>query len=149
MNTIEFPLINLKLSISDIAFTIFDIDIYWYAIIIVIGITVALIIAKFREKQFDIKNDDVMDLCLFLIPISIISARIYYVLFKLEDYVSQPLEIFNFRNGGLAIYGGIIGGILTCLIFCKKKKINFIDLLDYAAPCLAIRTSNREMGKLF
>lgn len=149
MDTIEFPLINLKLSISNVAFSIFDIDIYWYAIIIVLGIIVALIVAKFREKQFNIKYDEVLDLCLFLIPISIISARIYYVLFKLGDYIYKPLEILNFRNGGLAIYGGIIGGIITCFVFCKKKKINFIELLDYAAPCLAIRTINRKMGEFF
>ena len=89
-----------------------------------------------------------VDLCLFLIPISIICARIYYVLFELKYYIKEPLQIFNLRNGGLAIYGGIIGGAVTCYIYCKKKKINILDLLDFIAPCLALRTSNREMGQL-
>lgn len=148
MNIVKFPLLNLSLKFSDVAFTIFGIDIYWYAIMIVTAIIVALLILKIREKYFNIKFSDIIDLCIYLIPISIISARIYYVLFSLKDYISSPLEILNFRNGGLAIYGGIIGGIVTCYIFCKKRKISFIELLDYAAPSLAIRTIHRKMGKL-
>lgn len=86
---------------------------------------------------------------MLLIPISIISARIYYVLFELKYYIQEPSQILNFRNGGLAIYGGIIGGVITCYIFCKKRKINILDMLDFIAPCLALRTSNRKMGKLY
>lgn len=149
MNIVKFPLLNLELKFSDVAFTIFGMDIYWYAVMIVIAIVIALLVLKIREKHFNIKFSDIIDLCIYLIPISIISARIYYVIFSLSDYISSPLEIFNFRNGGLAIYGGIIGGIITCYVFCKKRKINFIELLDYAAPSLAIRTINRKMGKFF
>ena len=149
MNIVKFPLLNLELKFSDVAFTIFGMDIYWYAVMIVIAIVIALLVLKIREKHFNIKFSDIIDLCIYLIPISIISARIYYVIFSLSDYISSPLEIFNFRNGGLAIYGGIIGGIITCYVFCRKRKINFIELLDYAAPSLAIRTINRKMGKFF
>lgn len=149
MNIVKFPLLNLELKFSDVAFTIFGMDIYWYAVMIVIAIVIALLVLKIREKHFNIKFSDIIDLCIYLIPISIISARIYYVVFSLSDYISSPLEIFNFRNGGLAIYGGIIGGIITCYVFCRKRKINFIELLDYAAPSLAIRTINRKMGKFF
>lgn len=149
MNIVKFPLLNLELKFSDVAFTMFGMDIYWYAVMIVIAIVIALLVLKIREKHFNIKFSDIIDLCIYLIPISIISARIYYVVFSLSDYISSPLEIFNFRNGGLAIYGGIIGGIITCYVFCRKRKINFIELLDYAAPSLAIRTINRKMGKFF
>ena len=149
MNIVKFPLLNLELKFSDVAFTMFGMDIYWYAVMIVIAIVIALLVLKIREKHFNIKFSDIIDLCIYLIPISIISARIYYVIFSLSDYISSPLEIFNFRNGGLAIYGGIIGGIITCYVFCRKRKINFIELLDYAAPSLAIRTINRKMGKFF
>ncbi len=149
MNTVKFPLLNLNLKFSDVALTVFGIDIYWYAIMIVSAIIVALLVLKIREKYFNIKFSDIIDLCIFLIPISIISARLYYVLFRLDYYISSPSEIFNFRNGGLAIYGGIIGGIITCYVFCKKRKISFVELLDYAAPSLAIRSINRKMGKLF
>jgi len=147
MNQITFPLLNLKLNISPIAFTIFGIDIYWYAIIMVSAFIIAMIIFKLKDGKYGIKYSEILDLAIYLIPISIISARLYYVLFNLQDYILHPLQILNFRTGGLAIYGGIIGGLITCLIFCKKRKINLLDLLDYIVPCLALRTSNRKMGE--
>lgn len=147
MNQITFPILNLKLNISPIAFTIFGIDIYWYAIIMVSAFIIAMLIFKLRDGKFNIKYSEILDLAIYLIPISIISARLYYVLFNLEDYTSHPLQILNFRTGGLAIYGGIIGGAITCLVFCKKRKINLLDLFDYIVPALALRTSNRKMGK--
>lgn len=149
MNTVTFPLLNLNLKFSDIAFSIFGIEIYWYAIMIVTAIVMALLVLKLREKYFSIKFADIIDLCIYLIPISIISARIYYVLFSIDDYISNPISILDFRGGGLAIYGGIIGGILTCYIFCKKRKINFVDLLDYATPSLAIGQAIGRWGNFF
>ena len=98
--------------------------------------------------KYGIKFADIIDLCIFLIPISIICARLYYVLFEINYYIKEPLQIFNLRNGGLAIYGGIIGGAVTCYIYWKKKEIDILDLLDFIAPCLALRTSNRKLGKL-
>ena len=149
MNTITFPLFNLKLQISRIAFSIGNINIYWYAILIVLAFIIALIIFKIRDGKFGIKFSDIIDLAIYVIPISIISARIYYVLFNLNEYINNPIQIFNFRNGGLAIYGGVIGGLITCYIFCKKRQIDLLDLIDYIVPCLALRTSNRKMGKFY
>ncbi len=143
MNTITFPLLNLKLNISPIAFSIGNIDIYWYAIFIVLAFILALIIFKIKDGNFGIKFSDIIDLVIYVIPISIISARIYYVLFNIDQYINNPIQIFNFRNGGLAIYGGIIGGLITCYIFCRKRKIDLLNLTDYIVPELALRTSNR------
>ena len=149
MNTITFPLFNLKLQISRIAFSIGNINIYWYAILIVLAFIIALIIFKIRDGKFGIKFSDIIDLAIYVIPISIISARIYYVLFNLNEYINNPIQIFNFRNGGLAIYGGVIGGLITCYIFCKKRQIDLLDLIDYIVSCLALRTSNRKMGQFY
>ncbi len=149
MNTITFPLLNLKLQISRIAFSIGNIDIYWYAILIVFAFLIGLIIFKIKDGKFGIKFSDILDLSILVIPISIISARLYYIVFNANYYISNLNQIFNLRNGGLAIYGGIIGGVLTCYIYCKKKKINLWDLLDYIVPSLALRTSNRKMGKFY
>ena len=143
MNTITFPGLNLKLKVSRIAFSIGNIDIYWYAILMMSAFIIALIIFKIKDGKFNINFSDVLDLSIYVIPISIISARLYYILFNLEYYISYPAQIFNLKAGGLAIYGGIIGGLITCYIFCKKRKINLLDLLDYIIPCLALRTSNR------
>ena len=139
MDTVTFPGLNLNLKVSNIAITIADkIDIYWYAIFIVTGMILALLVAKKRCKLFSIQFEQIIDLMIWLIPICIIGARIYYILFNLEFYLAKPSRMLNFRSGGLAIYGGIIAGILTIYIYCKKKKINFLDLLDLAAPCLAL-----------
>lgn len=147
MNTVTFPLLNFKLKISQIAFSLFGIDIYWYAIFIVSAIVISLIIAKKRDGLYDIKYQDIFDLIIFLLPISIISARLYYVLFDLKDYINNPMQIFNIRSGGLAIYGGIIGGAITCLVFCKKRKIKLLNLFDFIVPELALRTGYWKMGK--
>ena len=143
MNTIEFPGLNLSMQVSRIAISIGNIEIYWYAILMTMSFVIALIIYKIRDGKYGIKFDDILNLAIIVIPISIISARIYYVLFNLDYYVQNPIEILNFRNGGLAIYGGLIGGAICCYIYCKKKHIDFIDLLDYIVLCLPLRTSNR------
>lgn len=134
MNIITFPGLNLEIHISKVAFRIFGIQIYWYAVLIVMSMILAIIMYKKRDGLYELKFNDILDLSLYVIPISIICARLYYILFNLQYYLNKPIEIFNFRSGGLAIYGAVIGGIITCLIFCKKRKINILDLLDYIVP---------------
>ena len=146
MNTIKFPLLNLSLKISRIAINIFGIDIYWYAIIIVFAIIIALLWCKLNSKKYNIEFEKITDLAVIAIPISIICARLYYVIFNLKYYLQYPLEILNFRDGGLAIYGGIIGGIITCYIYTKKNKIDNLDLLDTIAPAVALAQSIGRWG---
>ena len=97
--------------ISRVAFTIAGIDIYWYAVLIVSAIVIGIIWSLLKSGRYNIKFDTILDLCIFMIPISILCARAYYVIFNLNYYTSNPLEILDFRNGGLAIYGGIIGAV--------------------------------------
>ena len=134
MNLITFPGLNLKFNISKVAFKIFGIEIYWYAILIVIAMIVALFMFKKRDSLYGIKFNSILDFSLYVIPVAIISARLYYIIFNLEYYLKNSIEMLNIRNGGLAIYGAVIGGAITSLIFCKKRKINILDLLDYIVP---------------
>jgi len=138
MNTVTFPVLNLTLKLEPVAFTIGEIDIYWYAILIVSAMILAFLIFKLRDDLYNIKFLDIIDLAVYVIPIAIISARLYYIIFNLGYYIKSPLEIFNIRTGGLAIYGGIIGGIITCIVFCKKRNIKLLNLLDFLAPGLAL-----------
>ena len=138
MNIITFPGLNLKFNISKIAFEVFGIEIYWYAILMVSAMAIAILIFKKRDGMYNIKFDDILTLLIFLIPISIISARAYYVLFNLKHYLENPIQILNIRNGGMAIYGGVIGGTITCIVFCKNKKVNILDLIDYIVPGLVL-----------
>ena len=124
--------------ISRIAFTFAGIDIYWYAILIVSSIIIGIIWSIYNSGKYGIKYETIIDLCIFMIPIAILSARTYYVLFNFEYYKNNPIEILNFRNGGLAIYGGVIGAIITIIIFGKIKKINILNLTDYIAPIVPL-----------
>lgn len=138
MNTVTFSGLNLKFNISRVAFRIFGIEIYWYAVLIVVAIILSILIFKKRDGLYEIRFNDVIDFCLYLIPISIICARLYYVVFNLEYYLKKPIEILNIRSGGIAIYGAVIGGLITCFMFYKKRKINILDLIDYIVPGLVL-----------
>ncbi len=137
MNIITFPLINLQLNINKVAFTIFGINVHWYAILIVASIILALLLCKKQDGKYGIKYEDILDLSIILIPIAFICARLYYVIFNIKNY-TNIIDIINIKDGGLAIYGGIIGGIITAYIFCKKRNIRILDLLDYVVAFLAL-----------
>lgn len=121
MNKITFPILNLELNINKIAFSILGIDIYWYAIFIVAAIIIALLLAKNQDGKYRIKYDDIIDLIIILIPISFICARLYYVIFNIEKY-TKFAQIINFKDGGLAIYGGIIGRCNSFIYILQEKK---------------------------
>jgi len=98
MSIISFPSLGLKFSIDKIAFSIAHIDVYWYAVIMVAAIIICILICRKYDGRFGIKFNDILDLCLFLIPISIISARIYYVVFNWGYYSSDWSLVFDTRS---------------------------------------------------
>lgn len=149
MQTIKFPRLKLQFNISPVAIKIGENGIRWYAIFIVIAFILALYLARRKDGLYNIKYENILECFIFVIPISIICARLYYCLFKLEIYINNPLEILNIRNGGLAIYGGIIGGAIVSCIYCKNKKINILDLLDYIVPSLALGQAIGRWGNFF
>lgn len=113
-----------------VAFTLFGIDIMWYGILIATGMVLAVLIALREAKRLGISEDDVLNLAMIVIPCGLIGARAYYVIFNWSYYAGDISEILNFRGGGLAIHGGLIGGILAGFIYAKVKKINFFKLAD-------------------
>lgn len=113
-----------------VAFSLFGIDVMWYGIFIAIGMMLAVGIAVKESKRVGLKEEDIMDLALFLIPLGVLGARIYYVIFSWDQYSGNLMDIFNIRGGGLAIHGGILAGILTGFVFSRIKKIDFFKLAD-------------------
>ena len=111
-------------------FTVFGKNIYFYGVIIGLGFILGMLYCARRSREFGLKPDDVYDLMIWLIPFSIIGARLYYVLFELENYLQHSAEIFAIREGGLAIYGGIIAGILVIWAVSRKKKVPVAAFLD-------------------
>lgn len=149
MKYINFDGLGLEFSVDNIALNIGGIDIYWYAIFIVLAFIIGILLCKKDDGKYNITFDNILELLVITIPVSIICSRLYFVLFKLDYYIQNPIEIFSIENGGLAIYGGIIGATITIIIYSKCKKINTLDTLDYIIPYLPLRTSNRAMGKFF
>ena len=137
-NIISFDKIGLTFNLSRTAFSLFGVDIYWYAIIIVTGLVVAFIYAINEAKKCDVSQDDLLNMFIIAVPCSIIGARLYYVLFSLDSFKNNLSEIFNIRGGGLAIYGGVIGAFLTVYLYSRKKKLHFGNILDILAVGLLI-----------
>lgn len=149
MNLVKFPGLNINLKVPQIAFSVFGIEVYMYAICIVIGIIVAAILCNISKEKFENKFENILDIGIFSLFFGIIGARIYFIIFNLEYYLNNIKEVFNFRNGGLAIYGGLITGILTAIIICKIKKIDIWNVLDYVIPFVALAQAIGRWGNFF
>ena len=135
--------------IDPVAFQIGPFAVRCYALCIVSGLILAVFLAMREAPHKKILSDDILDFILIAFPLSILGARLYYVIFKL-DYYSQNLgEIFAIWNGGLAIYGGLITGAIVLYIFADRKLINTWDFLDIAAPSVLIAQSLGRWGNFF
>ena len=121
MNNIAFPKLGISLNISPVAFSIGSKPIYWYALIILSGFLLGLFFVYKTCEKRGVKKDNVWDIALFGLIFGIIGARIYYVLFALDEFDSIA-DMFKVWNGGLAIYGGIIGAIISTVIYCKVMR---------------------------
>lgn len=120
--------------INRVAFELFGLQIYWYAIIIVSGIALALWMSNREAVRVGLKEDDMTNFILWALPIAIIGARLYYILFDLEPYLADPIQIFNTRSGGLAIYGGLIAAVIVLLVYTRHHFIDPWLFLDVVAP---------------
>lgn len=123
---------------NPVAFEIFGISIRWYGILISSGMLLGIYLAYNEAKKQGYNPDDIIDLALWCIPSALIGARLYYVAFEWEHYKGDLLKILNTREGGLAIHGGLIAGILAGYIFTRVKKISFWKTADIIAPCIAL-----------
>ena len=131
-----------------IAFTIFGIDIRWYGILIACGMLVAVFLSCRRAPRHGFTDEDVLDIALWMLPIGVIGARLYYVLFNL-DYYKTFSSMLDIRGGGLAIHGGLIFGILTVIIVARHKKIDPLNVLDCFMPTVALAQAIGRWGNFF
>lgn len=136
-------------SMNPIMITVFGLEIKWYSFLILIGIIIGILIIEKEAKKFKISKNDIFDMCFYAIIFGIIGARLYYVLFNISYYKYNLLEVFAVWNGGLAIHGGIIFGVLAVYIYAKKKNFNFLRLLDIAVPSLILAQSIGRWGNFF
>ena len=127
---VSFPHLCISLNINNVAFSIGDYHIYWYGIIIGIGFILAFIYAMMSLKRFKIPSEKFLDCVIVGLITAIIGARLYYVFFSWDFYSSHPDKIFAIHDGGLAIYGGLIGALLGGCIVAKILKLNIPAILD-------------------
>ena len=143
MPEIWFPHLGIEIEhLSRVAFHIFGQEVYWYGIIIGIGVLLALALALHEAKRTGQNPENYVDVALFGIIFAVIGARMYYVIFSWELYADNPLKIF-------AIYGGIIAGIITVIVYTKKKGLNFWLVADTAAPSLLLGQIIGRWGNFF
>ena len=141
---ISFPMFGSDFSLNPPrSISVFGFDIYWYGIIIALGFILAVIYAVSRAKDFDLSEDNILDMLIVTVPLSILGARIYYVAFSFDEYRADTLwgffkNFINIRNGGIAIYGAVIAATLSVLIFCILKKLPPGDMMDVGSLGLLI-----------
>lgn len=146
---INFPHLNIYLEHVGNSFTIFGISIAYYGVIIAIGMLAGILMATYEAKRTGQNSEDYFDLAIVAIIFSVIGARVYYVIFSWDKYKDNLLNIFRLRQGGLAIYGGVIAAIITTLVFAKIKNLSFPKLADTAGLGLILGQIIGRWGNFF
>jgi len=134
---------------NPIAISIGPLTITWYSICILLGIILAGAVINKEAKKYNIPTSFVTNLVFWCVIFGLLGARIYYVLFNLDYYASSPLEIIKIWNGGLAIHGGIIAGLITLIVYCKKYGVNILKMTDVAVPGLILAQGIGRWGNFF
>ncbi len=134
---------------SSVAFSIGNFDVAWYSIYILVGVILGGLLFLLEAKKYEIDMDFSVNLIFWAVIFGIIGARAYYVLFNLDYYMDSPMEILEVWNGGLAIHGGIIGGLLFILFYTYKYKVRVLKITDMAVVSLIIAQAIGRWGNFF
>jgi len=144
-SSIAFPFLGIEVN-PPRTLSIGPLTAHYYGLIIAIGLILAVLYACKRSKEFGLKEDDIMDGVLWVTPFAIACARIYYVAFSWADYADNPISALYIWEGGIAIYGGVIGAIIGMYAICKYKKIKFTTVLDLILMVFLIGQSIGRWG---
>lgn len=134
---------------SPVAFTLFGFEIRWYSLLIAIAVIISYFMIMSETNRFHIKKDFTFNMIFWTIIFGLIGARVYYVLFELEYYISNPLEIFMIWKGGLAIHGGLIAGAITMIVFCRKYNMRVGKMFDIVVVPLLLAQAIGRWGNFF
>ena len=146
---ISFPGLGIEIDPPQ-GFSLFGkFDIYFYGVIIAIGLILAVIYGMRRSKHFGLKQDDILDGVLWIVPLAIVCARLYYCIFQWDSYKDNPISMLYVWEGGLAIYGGVIGAAIGVIVHCRIKKISLGAVLDVVALGFLIGQAIGRWGNFF
>lgn len=145
---ISFPSLGITLNPPS-SFHLFGLNIHLYGMVIAFGFLLAVLYCAHRAPDFGLKDDNVYDVIIWALPLGIIGARAYYIIFNYGEFAGHPERFIQIWNGGLAIYGGIIAGVLTAVAVCKVKKISIPAFLDVGCFGLLIGQLCGRWGNFF
>ncbi len=131
---VNFPKLGIDFKIERIAFTVGGMPIYWYGVIIGLGLVLGVLLSYYNAKKVGVNRDRLIDVLIGAIIGGVIGARIYYVVFSWDEYKYDLKQIFAIRNGGLAIYGALILGVAALVLMCRIRKVKLLPALDACAP---------------
>jgi len=134
---------------SPVALSLLGFDIRWYGILIASAIVIGTLLAMKEARRVGLNPDLITDLVLWVVPAAMIGARLYYVLFTWDYYRIHPLDILAFRQGGLAIHGGLMGAFAAGYLFIRKHKFSFFKLADIVAPSIVLGQAIGRWGNFF
>ncbi len=134
---------------DSVAFTLFGYSVYWYGLLMAVGILTAFTLAQLEVKRKRLPPDTALDLCIIAVPLGVIGARLYYVLFNWSQYKNNPISILYVWEGGLAIYGAVLLGIAGVLVYAWRKRLRFLALADIVAPGLVLAQAIGRWGNFF
>ena len=147
-SAISFPFLGLEVN-PPRALSIGPLSIHLYGLMIATGLVLAVMYCSRRSKEFGIKEDDLLDGVLWVTPFAILCARAYYCVFSWDQYAADPISVLYIWNGGLAIYGGVIGAVLGVIVFCKIRKLKVATILDMVLLGFLIGQSIGRWGNFF
>ena len=133
VNHISFPGLSIGPLAVHESFQIFGLTIHWYGVIIALGIAAAYLFCSHIAKDYDVTKDNALDIIIFGLPSAVICARIYYVIFEWKSYKDNLWDIFKIWEGGIAIYGAIIGACLSTYFYCRYRKLSVAKVFDLGA----------------
>lgn len=146
---VSFPGLGISVNIDSVAFTIFGLDIAWYGLIISCGMALCVILAMYQARKNKFSSELVLDIMIVSVPMALIGARLYYVLSEWSYYSKHLSDIFAIRDGGLAVYGGVLGAFLGNAIMMKIRKIPFSTCADYAVVYIPLGQAIGRWGNFF
>lgn len=135
---IAFPSLGLNFTINRVAFTVFGKDIFWYALIILTGFILGAVFVAVSAKKRGINPEYVWDIALYGLIFGLVGARLYYIMFDFDSVRGSILNVFKIWEGGIAIYGAIIGAVISTYVYCRKKSLPVLKIFDLCCPGLLI-----------
>ena len=147
-SVISFPFLGLEAN-PPRTITLGPLTIHFYGLIIALGLVLAVMYCCRRSKEFGIKEDDLLDGVLWVTPFAIVCARAYYCVFSWDQYAHDPISVLYIWNGGIAIYGGVLGAVLGISVFCKIRKLKISTVLDMVLIGFLIGQSIGRWGNCF